>query len=118
MARRPDGSLERDVMSVLWSADAPLLPAEVNARLGLGHAYTSVATVLTRLHAKGLVARSPAGRAFVYRAVVGESELAARRITDVLARSSDQSAVLARFVGGLSAGEARLLRELLEGDTR
>lgn len=118
MARRPDGSLEHDVLSVLWASDAPLLPAEVNARLGLGHAYTSVATVLTRLHAKGLVDREPAGRAFVYSAAVPESELAARRICDVLAGSSDQSAVLARFVGGLSKKEARLLRELLDGDER
>lgn len=118
MARRPDGSLEHDVMSVLWAADEPLLPAEVNARLGLGHAYTSVATVLTRLHTKGLVERMPSGRAYVYTAVVGESELAARRITDVLARSSDQNAVLARFVGGLSTREARLLRDLLDGDGR
>lgn len=105
-------------MSVLWAADEPLLPADVNARLGLGHAYTSVATVLTRLHAKGLVERAPSGRAFVYRAAVGESELAARRITDVLARSSDQNAVLAHFVDGLSTRDARLLRDLLDGDGR
>jgi predicted transcriptional regulator len=116
MARRPDGSLEHDVMSVLWSADAPLLPAEVNARLGLGHAYTSVATVLTRLHAKGLVDRAAVGRAFAYSAAVAESDLAARRISELLERSTDQNAVLASFVGRLSKREARLLRQLLDGD--
>lgn len=116
MSRRPDGALERDVLNVLWSAERPLLPAEINTRLATGLAYTSVATVLARLHAKGLVERQPEGRAYAYRAALDEPELAARRIDQVLAGSADPAKVLTRFVGGLSKRDARLLRELLDGD--
>jgi predicted transcriptional regulator len=114
MARRPDGALETDVLRILWSADRPLLPAEINDRLDAGYAYTSVATILTRLQAKGLVVRSPAGRAFVYEASVDEPDLAARRISELLDSSSDRVQVLSRFIGGLSAREARAVKALLE----
>ena len=66
MTRRPDGAFENDVLRVLWAADGPLLPGEINERLDVGYAYTSVATILTRLQAKGWVVRTPAGRAFAY----------------------------------------------------
>ena len=118
MTRRPDGALERDVLDVLWAAERPLLPGEVNERLGARLAYTSVATVLRRLHMKGLVTREPVGRAYVYRAALDESELAARRIDEVLANAADPTKVLARFVGGLSKRDARLLRSLLEREQR
>lgn len=118
MARRPDGALERDILRVLWAADEPLLPGEINDRLDAGYAYTSIATVLTRLQAKGLVERSPAGRAFVYRPVLDESELAARRIAEVLDATSDRSQVLSRFIGGLSDRETTAVRSLLDDISR
>lgn len=114
MSKRPDGQLEYDVLNVLWAADRPLSPAEVNERLDLGLAYTTVATILTRLHAKGLIDREPAGRAFAYRALVDESDFAIKRIDEVLAVTSDRQKVLARFVGRLSAGEADQIRALLD----
>jgi predicted transcriptional regulator len=115
MTKRPDGALEHDILTVLWGAAEPLQPADVKTRLGTDLAYTSVATVLGRLHDKGLVERLPAGRAFAYRAVVDEAQLAARRIDDVLSTANDRTAVLARFVGTLSKRDARALRKLLDG---
>lgn len=115
MKRRPDGALENDVLKVLWAADRPLLPAEINDELGAGHAYTSIATILTRLQAKGLVDRQPVGRAFAYRATVDEPGLAVRRIGELLDSSSDRSQVLSRFFGGLPAREAEAIRRLLDG---
>ena len=106
MTRRPDGAFESDVLRVLWAADGPLLPGEINERLDAGYAYTSVATILTRLQAKGLVVRTPAGRAFAYEAAVDEPDLAVRRISELLDSSSDRAQVLSRFIGGLSAREA------------
>lgn len=117
MKRRPDGALENDVLKVLWAADGPLLPAEINDALDAGYAYTSIATILTRLQAKGLVERSPAGRAFTYRAVVDESDLAVRRMAELLDSSSDRTQVLSRFFGGLPAREAKAIRALLDGAT-
>jgi len=114
MTKRPDGQLEYDVLGVLWASEVPVAPADVNERLDLGLAYTTVATVLTRLHAKGLARREPSGRAYVYSAMIDESEFALRRIDDALSASSDRSKVLARFVGRLSAREAMQLRALLD----
>ena len=114
MARRPDGALESDVLRVLWAADGPLLPGEINDRLDAGYAYTSVATILSRLQAKGLVVRTPAGRAFLYEAAVDEPDLAVRRIGELLDSSSDRGQVLSRFIGGLGAREAKAVLAMLD----
>lgn len=114
MPRRPDGALEQEIMAVLWAADESLLPAQIRERIPSVLAYTSVATVLTRLQAKGLVEREGVGRAFAYRATVSDSELAVRKMSDALAQASDRGQVLAGFVGSLSPKEARALRSLLE----
>jgi predicted transcriptional regulator len=118
MTRRPDGALEQDVLEVLWAADGPLLPAEINERLDAGYAYTSIATILTRLQAKGLVTRTPAGRAFAYQAAVDESELAVRRIGELLDSSSDRTQVLAKFIDTLSARELKAVKSMLDGTGR
>lgn len=114
MTRRPDGAFENDVLRVLWAADGALLPGEINERLDAGYAYTSVATILTRLQAKGLVVRTPAGRAFAYEPAVDEPDLAVRRISELLNSSSDRAQVLTRFIGGLPAREANAIMAMLD----
>lgn len=118
MSKRPDGALEHDIMKVLWAAEKPLQPGEIKDLLESKLAYTSVATVLGRLHAKGLVERTESGRAFAYRPALAESELAARRIADVLSSASDRKAALAGFVGSLSKRDAKALRSLLDDGAR
>ena len=118
MTRRPDGALENDVLRVLWAADGPLLPGEINDRLDAGYAYTSIATILTRLQAKGLVTRNAAGRAFAYSAAVDEPELAVQRISELLDSTSDRTQVLSRFIGGLSDREAKAIRALLDSTAK
>jgi predicted transcriptional regulator len=118
MTRRPDGALESDVLRILWTADGPLLPGEINDRLGSGLAYTSVATILTRLQAKGLVVRTPSGRAYAYEAAVDEPDLAVRRISELLESSSDRALVLSRFIGGLPARDAKAIRAMLDKATK
>lgn len=117
MTRRPDGALERDVLQVLWAAERPLPPGEINDRLAAGYAYTSVATILTRLQAKGLVVRTPEGRGFAYEAAVDEPELAVRRIGELLDSSTDRAKVLNRFIGGLPERDAKAIRALLDQAT-
>lgn len=114
MSRRPDGALEHDVMAALWAADEPLAPNDVRERLPFELAYTTVATVLGRLHAKGLVERIDGSRAYRYVASVDEAQLAARRMGDVLAGASDRAAVLAGFVGSLSKRDTSAVKALLE----
>lgn len=115
MSRRPDGALERDIMEVLWGAEAPLTPAEVRDRLEVELAYTTVMTVLGRLHDKGRANREQRGRAFAYAAAVSESELAGEKMNAVLSTSSDRVGALGGFIGGLSGRDRAALRKLLEG---
>ncbi|HXF72172.1 MAG TPA: BlaI/MecI/CopY family transcriptional regulator [Actinomycetota bacterium] len=106
------GALEAEVLERLWEAGVPLSVRDVAARLrGRRRAYTTVMTVLTRLHEKGLVERVLSGRAYLYRAAGTPAELEARRIREVLSASEDPKAVLAHFVEGLSE-DPELLRIL------
>ena len=113
--RRPMGSLEAAVLDVLWKAPGPATPAEV--KVAVGHddlAYTTVMTVLTRLWAKGLVERERRGRAYAYRPVVSEADLAAQRMMSALEAAHDPNAVLSRFVDKLPRRQEQALRKLFE----
>jgi predicted transcriptional regulator len=115
--RRDAGTLEREILAVLGAADRPLTPAEVLAELGGSLAYTTVMTTLARLHAKGALAREPAGRTNVYRLAVApgalDSALTARRMTRLLDAGSDRAAALTRFVADLRPEDEQLLLDLL-----
>jgi predicted transcriptional regulator len=122
--RRPAGALESEVLSILRRSDVPLSPGEVRQLLGAaGHgdgprgelSYSTVVTIVSRLHAKGLLTRNRAGRGFTYFAV-DEAGLAASRMNRALGSGTDRTAVLSRFVSGLSERDARMLRDLLASD--
>jgi predicted transcriptional regulator len=111
--RRAAGELEATVLAVLQGAGSPLSPGEVRERIGGPLAYTTVVTILSRLHAKGVLERTKAGRAYLYSPVADEPGLAARRMTRVLDGEADREAVLARFVSALSDSDEELLRRML-----
>ncbi|CAB4612123.1 unannotated protein [freshwater metagenome] len=115
MSRRPLGSLESDVLEVLWQSSEPLTPADVLDRLDSDLAYTTVMTVLGRLWRKGLASRTKAGRAFAYSAAMSEADLSADRMRKALDASSDSLATMSHFLDGLDTAQQRHLRELLEG---
>jgi predicted transcriptional regulator len=112
--RRAKGSLESEVLAALWAAGRPLTPAEVMNAVDSDLAYTTVQTILTRLHVKGAVERARAGRAHAYTPVLDDAGLAAERMRGVLDKGGDRAAVLARFLGSLSAEDEATLTELLE----
>lgn len=118
--RRRSGELSALVLDVLRHAEAALPPGDVRDRLtasGAGElAYTTVVTILSRLHAQGLVERYRTGRAYAYVAVTDTANLAARKMRKVLDSENDRDAVLTRFVDALSPDDERVLRELLGGD--
>ncbi|MGI5358748.1 BlaI/MecI/CopY family transcriptional regulator [Streptomyces sp. CA-252508] len=111
--RRGQGELEGQVLAVLRQAPGPVNTAWVQERLGGDLAYTTVITILTRLHAKGAVARERAGRSFEWTPTADEAGLAALRMRKVLDAEADREAVLASFVTALPPGDEQLLRELL-----
>ncbi len=111
--RRAAGELEAAALAVLQAADSALTPAQVRDRLGGELAYTTVVTILSRLHAKGVLTRIRSGRAYSYAPVADEPGLAARRMRGVLEAEADREAVLARFVSGLSPDDEHVLRRML-----
>jgi predicted transcriptional regulator len=112
-ARRAAGELEAAALAVLQAAGSPLTPAQVRDELGDDLAYSTVVTILSRLHAKGVLARHRSGRSYSYAPVTDRPGLAARRMRGVLDAEADREAVLARFVSGLAPEDEQTLRRML-----
>lgn len=104
------GPLEQRIMARLWQT-GPQAVGEVmealNGSVDRRLAYTTVMTVLVRLHEKGLVTRQKDGRHFQYTAAVNESSLEAELGRRELVR------LLERYGAASVAGFAT---ELGEGD--
>lgn len=118
------GPLERRVMEQLWRHGPQTVGAVLEALNAAGErklAYTTVMTILVRLHDKGYVERTATGRTFTYQAAMDEPALAAtvgrRELSRLIARFG--AAPLARFAADLDreGGElAERLRRLTDED--
>lgn len=105
-------------MQALWSGDEPMsaydllpgLPATVS---GKPLAVTTVLTVLSRLERKGFVRADRTSRPHRYTATASRTDHLAELMHELLGDAADREAVLERFVGGVSADDAALLRDLL-----
>lgn len=112
------GPLGTAVMRVLW-AQGPSTVAEVAGALNRQQshqlAYTTVMTILSRLHERGLLKRSRIGRGFRYWPVADEASsvdaLAGRAVDAVLTRYG--AAALRQFGERLSTLDPELRAELL-----
>ncbi|MQY04351.1 hypothetical protein ACRB68_24040 [Actinomadura sp. RB68] len=107
------------MLAVLAAADGFINTSDLRDRLSGDPAYTTVNTILFRLHDKGMVDRVRVGRQYRYRLAVDEAQVVAGRMHDHLRIASDPVNALSQFVQTLSADQARVLRELLdlpEGD--
>ncbi|GAA5230324.1 BlaI/MecI/CopY family transcriptional regulator [Arthrobacter cryoconiti] len=118
------GDLERAVMDLLWehpeaitaNSLRDLLSGRPSATDTRPLAVTTVLTVLSRLEKKALVERERSSRPHRYRAVTSRAEHTAELMLEVLGSAPDREAVLARFIGTVSEGEAATLRKLLGHD--
>jgi predicted transcriptional regulator len=94
MARRRSATLteaELRLMEVLWERGQATV-AEVTAALPPPPiAYNSVLTTMRILERKGYVAHEEAGRAFVYRPLLGREEAAGHAVGHLLSRFFDNS---------------------------
>ena len=115
-APRPLGELEARVLSALWSCDAPVTVREVLRRVGRRPllAYTTVLTVLDRLHAKGAVERRKDGKAFVYWARLSRAVWLGEQAAGVLVGSDDtpSSSVLMAFLDSAERADPALVDRL------
>jgi predicted transcriptional regulator len=102
------GNLQLEVMRIVWKLGEATVDdvraAQPASRRG---AYTTVQTVMNRLLDRGLLDRERRGKAFVYRARYGESELLARSLHERLAGVPAQArmAALLHLVEGLEHDE-------------
>ena len=109
--------LQLDVMRVLWRGEASVSDVATELAVRRGLAHTTVATVLTRLAKRDLVAARRDGRQLVYRAMVDETQVR-RSMVGGLIQSlfrGDPQALLAHLVSEdeVASGDLEKVRALL-----
>jgi BlaI family penicillinase repressor len=112
--------LQLDLMRVLWRA-GDLSVAEVTEALaGRDLAHTTVATLLTRLEKRGVVAARRDGRMLVYSACVSEAQVRRNMVSSLIAQvfRGDPKALLAHLVSEreVAQGDLEQVRALLQRD--
>ncbi|HXW45028.1 MAG TPA: BlaI/MecI/CopY family transcriptional regulator [Streptosporangiaceae bacterium] len=112
---REFGQLESAIMDVVWSQDQPLLVREVRDRLHYARpvAYTTVMTVMTILHGKGVLRREKQGRAWRYWPHEQRAAHYARLMAEILRSGADTTVTIQDFVALLTADELAAIRSAL-----
>lgn len=112
---REFGQLETAIMDVIWSQDRPYLVREVRERLHYGRpvAYTTVMTVMTILHGKGVLLREKHGRAWRYWPAERREEHDARLMAEILRSGGNCRATLHRFLDRISDEEIDQIRNVV-----
>lgn len=106
-------------MQIFWRRPGQFLTVrQVSEALDAGLAYTTVMTLLTRLHRKGFLERQLEGRAWTYRPVMSQSQHAASAMTAALHDSDDHAEALFHYVERLTSEEQQQLRRKLEDGDR
>jgi predicted transcriptional regulator len=110
------GELETSVLEVLWRATEPRSVREVLEELGRKRAlaYTTVLTVLDRLHDKRLVVRHREGKAFHYSARTSREEFLGARAASLLSegRTAPSRSLLMAFLDSAERASPELIAEL------
>jgi BlaI family penicillinase repressor len=124
MARRQSPTLtdgEARVMTVLWQSHNATV-ADVVTALGRKRPvnYSTVQTMLRILEAKGYVAHEKQGRAFIYRAIVDQTQARRRALTHLVSRLFNNSPSLLVLnileEKRVDPQEIERLKKLLEAD--
>jgi predicted transcriptional regulator len=113
------GSLEYEAMTALWAsapASVPVVRSRINDRRAPGAelAYTTVMTVLVRLHEKGVLDRVHRGRGYVYTPRFDEAALVEHLSGQEVAALLDRygAVALAHFAAEVERADPDLLRRL------
>jgi predicted transcriptional regulator len=113
---REFGQLESAIMDVIWAANRPYLVREVRERLRYDRpvAYTTVMTVMTILHGKGVLRREKHGRAWRYWPAEAREQHDARLMAEVLRSGGDHRLTFSWFLELASEDELGTLRHAMD----
>lgn len=107
------GTLEQQIMDQFWGSGSPDVTVRSIANACPGYAYTTIATVLDRLVAKGILRSRFDGRVKRYTAVGSRERHTAVLMHDALSADRDPAGALRHFVENLSETEAEIVRKAL-----
>ncbi|MCM2389828.1 BlaI/MecI/CopY family transcriptional regulator [Streptomyces albipurpureus] len=109
------GELEDAVMTRVWRWNRPVTVREVLGDLQRERsiAYTTVMTVMDKVHQKGWLRRELDGRAFRYSPVGTRADYAAALMRAAWARSDCPQAALVSFVAMMTPGQRTAFDEAL-----
>jgi predicted transcriptional regulator len=105
-------------MDILWEEPDLELTGRDVADVLSSNAYTTVATVLQRLVAKGLVRRRMDGGSIRFAPIGTQSTYTAVLMREALAADKDPQSALIRFAQTLSPSEASVLGHWLKASSR
>jgi predicted transcriptional regulator len=113
---REFGQLEAAIMEVVWAQDRPLLVREVREQLRYSRpvAYTTVMTVMTILHGKGVLRREKYGRAWRYWPREQRAEHDARLMAEILVSGGDPARTLREFLARVRPEDLEAIRAVVE----
>lgn len=111
--------LQLSLMRVIWSrGEASVSDVHEAVEPERGLALTTVATILTRLEKAGLVSRRPAGRHYLYRALVSEEEVRRSMVSGLAERlfQGDVTALVSHLLdeGDIAPGDLDRVRRLID----
>ena len=107
------GTLEQQVMEQFWGGASRDITVRSIVNAFPGYAYTTLATVLDRLVAKGILRCRIEGRVKRYSAVGSRGSHTAVLMYDALSADQDRVEALKHFVENLSETEAEVVRKAL-----
>ncbi|MBI5433154.1 MAG: BlaI/MecI/CopY family transcriptional regulator [Planctomycetes bacterium] len=113
------GDLQYAIMRVLWATPEATV-ADVCQTLPKEHqrAPTTIATMLTKMERKGVVAHRADGRVFVYRAKIREADVHRSMVTDLTERlfEGDAAALVSHLLteGEFDSDELSRIRALID----
>lgn len=111
--------LQFAVMQVLWKGGETAV-ADVQSALAPGRrlAHTTVATLLSRLEKRGIVASRREGRQLVYRPLISESDVRRSMVSDLVSTlfRGDPRALMTHLVreSEIRPGDLERVREMLD----
>ncbi len=112
------GELQFAIMRVLWDAgEATVAQVHETLPVDRARALTTIATMLTKMEKKGVVAHRVDGRQFVYHPTVTEEQVTRSMVAELTDRlfEGDVTALVSHLLteGEIDPGELRRLRRLI-----